>query len=130
MSDFVLYIGEDETYLKKNAVYFIEEEDRNYVLLNNGLNAVGWASKKKIRPVKNKHPEKEEDEEKYIEVTEKDVDKAFDYIESVNKIKNQLELMKTYLLHKLDIEDFHGVYDCAIDMRCLHEKIQWIKENK
>jgi len=48
--------------------------------------------------------------------------------EEIKKLEEQIALMKTYLLHKLDIQDFHGVYDCAIDMRCLYEKLQLIKD--
>jgi len=124
MVEFVIYVGEDVGSLKKNAFYIKEKDDEYSVLLSNGLGTIGWVYKKCIRPVKQTHEEKEEEESSF----DTPVTIKFPNATEIFKIKEQLALMKTYLLHKLDIEDFHGVYDCAIDMRCLHEKLQWLKE--
>lgn len=46
----------------------------------------------------------------------------------IAEIEEEINLMTKYILHKLKIKDWHGIYDSAIDIRCLAEEIKWIKE--
>lgn len=48
--------------------------------------------------------------------------------ELIAKLESQIKLMKQYLQHKLDIEDFHGVYDSAIDIRVLVAELELTRE--
>jgi hypothetical protein len=48
--------------------------------------------------------------------------------EEIKKLQNKVEGMRNYLLLKVEVEDWHGVADAAMDIRELEAKKKTLEE--
>lgn len=49
-------------------------------------------------------------------------------IEKLVRLETQRQTMVTYLLSKVEVSDWHGVADAAMDLREIEAKINLLKE--
>jgi hypothetical protein len=47
--------------------------------------------------------------------------------EDKQKIQEQIEILKKYMIMNLERDDFHSCWDCAIDLQRLADKIERLK---
>lgn len=55
--------------------------------------------------------------------------KCDDKFNEINKLEQQIKVMKDYLIMNLERNDFHSLWDASIDLQRLWDKLQWIKES-